>query len=117
MGANPASLRWFLYGAGMVAAFALLRVRSTCFPLHPVLFLVWGTWPAGNTWGSFLIGWFVKTLVVKFGGGRAYHRLKPVFIGVIAGELAAIVIAIAIDLAYYWTTGSPTGVSYEIQVL
>lgn len=108
-------LRFFLAGVFLVVSVALVRFRFSRFPIHPVLFLTWGSWAAGISWAAYLLGWFVKTLVVRFGGGRSYQRLKPVFIGIIAAELIAVAAVVAVDFAHYWITGHPTGVSTQIQ--
>jgi len=113
--AQPGAWTYFLSGTLLVMALSTLRFRFARFPLHPVLFLTWGTWPAGISWSAYLLGWFIKTLVVRLGGGRTYHRLKPVFVGLISAELISIALIVAIDYIYYWFTGQPTGVSSQIQ--
>jgi uncharacterized membrane protein YGL010W len=70
-----------------------------------VLFLVWGTYPANGCWSSFLLGWAIKGAVVRFGGGKVYQKLKPVFIGMIAGELLAAGFSMFFEIIYSWTTG------------
>ena len=35
--------------------------------------------------GSFL-GWFFKSLVVRYSGLKGYRRAKPIFLGVVLGE-------------------------------
>ena len=40
------------------------------WPPHPVVFLMWGSWTAMEVWMSFLVGWAVKTAVVRYGGSR-----------------------------------------------
>ncbi|MBS3733480.1 MAG: hypothetical protein KGY99_00955 [Phycisphaerae bacterium] len=81
----------FLWAAGiglaLVAAAGLLRLRFTWWPLHPVLFLVWGTYPIAHFSHSFLLGWFIKAGVTHFGGGRAHRKFAPLMVGVIAGDL------------------------------
>jgi hypothetical protein len=114
--ANAATARFFLVGALLVAVAAIVRFRYSRFPIHPVLFLVWGTGPVAGAWASYLLGWFIKTLVVRFGGGRAYQRLKPVFIGLIASELMAVAVVILVDFAYYWVTGHPSTVKTSLQL-
>lgn len=102
------------FGLFAVIIFYFLRFRFTRFPLHPVLFLVWGTYPANLCWASFLIGWGIKGLVVRFGGGKVYQTLKPVFVGLIAGELIAAGTSIFIEMIYYWSTGNTSGVPFGI---
>ena len=99
--AVPIEMQFFVAGLVAVLGLSLLRFRFSRFPIHPILFIAAGTYPAMITWGSFIVGWFVKLLVVRFGGGRAYQRLKPLFIGLIAGELFMVGIGVFIDFAYY----------------
>jgi len=98
-------LGWIVFGAGAVVAVSLLRFRWAGFYLHPVLFLFWDTWSAQRLWLSFLIGWLIKELVVRIGGGRTYQQLKPLFIGLIIGEVLAAVATLATGWIYYLATG------------
>ncbi len=97
---TPSHLRFFLAGLAAIFLCSSLRFKFSRFPIHPVLFLILGVYPALNTWASFLMGWFVKSLVVRFGGGSVYQRLKPVFIGIIAGEVVFIGVHIVFNLLY-----------------
>jgi hypothetical protein len=110
----PAALGALFAGLFAVVVFAGLRFRFKWFPLHPVLFLVWGSWPASCCWASFLVGWGVKELVVRFGGGKVYQNLKPIFIGLIAGELIAAGVTIVIEIIYFCITGEPTHKGFGI---
>ncbi len=97
---TPKLIRAFLAGLALVVVFSVLRFKYSRFPIHPILFLVWGSWAPASCWCSFLIGWFVKTLIVRMGGGGSYQRLKPLFIGVISGECVFIGLHIAYTLLY-----------------
>lgn len=110
----PLDTRYFFYGAVAVLVCTMLRFRFTKFPLHPVLFLMVGTYPISGTWGSFLLGWFIKTLVVKFGGGGVYNKMKPLFVGVIVGELVMVGLTLFIDFFYFFRVGTPVPVKYII---
>ncbi|MEM1211859.1 MAG: DUF6785 family protein [Planctomycetota bacterium] len=96
---------WFLVGAGLVLGTAVARLRLAWWPLHPVLFLVWGTYPMTMFSMSFLIGWMVKTGVVRLGGAKAYQNVRPMMIGVIAGELFAALLWVVAGLVYYTVVG------------
>jgi hypothetical protein len=93
---------WMGFGLVAVISLSLLRFRFRWWPLHPVIFLVWSTWTARVVWLSFLIGWVVKELVVRYGGGRTYQNLKPLFLGLIMGELVATAVSLFIGALYYW---------------
>lgn len=88
-----------------VLVFSALRLRFARWPLHPVMFLVWSTY-AGNCFAqSFLVGWFIKAVVMKYGGANIYQKGKPLLFGVIAGEMLGGMIPMVVSLVYYLTTG------------
>ena len=108
--------RQFLWAAGsgfvLVLVFAMLRLRLTWWPLHPVLFLVWGTYPLAVLSSSFFLGWFAKKMVVRFGGDRLLKRIRPMMIGVIAGEISGALVFMIVGAVYYFVTGDKP-VSYR----
>ena len=56
------------------------------FPFHPVGF-VFGTWYVRDFWGSLLLGWAAKLLLLRYGGLRLYRRSMPFFLGLMVGHL------------------------------
>ena len=114
--ADPDSKFLWAIGTGLVLVIAtsILRLRFTWWPLHPVLFLCWGTFPAMCFAQSLLLGWVVKTGVTKFGGGKKYHELKPLMVGIIAGDLLGGLLFMIIGAAYTAKTGRQTPIQYQI---
>lgn len=106
--------QYFFYGLFAIIAFTVLRFRFSRFPVHPMLFLILDTYPSSQTWGSFMIGWFVKTLVVRFGGGGVYHKMKPLFVGLIAAELMVIGLSVVVDFLFFFMNGTPSPVKFSI---
>ncbi len=104
------------WALGIVAVLlvSMLRFRFSKFPLHPAVFLILGAYAGYMSWYSFLVGWGIKSLVVRFGGGKVYQNLKPLFVGVIAGELMAVGFCIMITMLYYWLTSELPQVSFGI---
>jgi hypothetical protein len=102
---NSLTFKWMGLGAFFVLAFSLLRFRFAWWPFHPVAFLVWGTAASRVTWFSFLIGWCIKELIVRFGGGRSYQSLKPLFLGLMMGEIVAVSMTLVCGALYYAATG------------
>ena len=88
--------RAFLYSAAvgliLVLLFSGLRLRYHWWPVHPVLFLICGTYVSGYWWLGFLLGWAVKSVVTRFGGNASYQRNKPLLIGLVAGEILAAIL-------------------------
>ncbi|KKL25277.1 hypothetical protein LCGC14_2406930, partial [marine sediment metagenome] len=90
----------------LVLVGSALRLRYARFPLHPVLFLVWGTGPIGHFSHSFLLGWLIKSVVTRYGGGQAiYRRATWLMFGVIAGDLLGGLIWMAAGAVYSTVTG------------
>ncbi|TVR50893.1 MAG: hypothetical protein EA425_08755 [Puniceicoccaceae bacterium] len=102
-------------GFGVVAALAWLRGRFLRFPIHPVGYMVvlltiyygWaspyfkgdaGTGGATWVWGSVLVAWILKKLIIKYGGMNTYKAAKPFFIGLVVGSVLAIFAWNVLDL-------------------
>ena len=79
----------FTIGAAVTGLLSFLRLRYTWWPLHPIGYLILGTFPSIHMWPSILIGWVLKTTIVRFGGANFYTACKPFFIGLIVGESVA----------------------------
>lgn len=95
-----------LIGIAFVTVCSVLRMRVRWWPIHPVMFLVWATYPMSFTCYSFLIGWFIKKMTVRFGGNQAVKKLKPLMIGVIAGEILGALVFMIVGAIYYFKTGT-----------
>lgn len=37
--------------------------------------------------GGFFVAWLVKFLVLRYGGGKIYQSAKPLFVGLVVGEV------------------------------
>jgi len=88
---NPEGPAWGQFpfvagGALAVVAMMWLRVRASWWPVHPVGFLVAGSWAMYTLWFSFLVGWLCKVLTMHYGGPRLYRAIRPAFLGFILGE-------------------------------
>lgn len=87
-----------LFGAGLAGALQWACMMSPKWPLHPIgLFLPW-THYGEVTWASILIGWLLKVLIVRYGGARVYHAARPLFIGIIMGEVFAVVVWVLVPV-------------------
>ncbi len=102
-----AGVGWAGIGMMLVIGTAVARMRWTWWPLHPVLFVVIGTWGAGMLWFSCMLGFIAKTACVGLGGTRAYHQVLPLAIGVIAAELTSGLGWTIIGWIYQLATGLP----------
>src|SRR5690606_5640916 len=106
------SNRWpwsvnFATGGAIVAAMSTLRLLFAAWPLRPIGFLLGNTYPFSRMWFSIFLGWLLKALVVKFGGGTLFQKARPFAIGIIVGEafssgfwLMVALARLAMDLPY-----------------
>lgn len=122
---------WFmLIGAGVFGALALLRSRIARFPIHPFGYMLvmmtfffkfvvpYNKMPSGTApieaswlWGSALVAWTLKKLIVKYGGMNTYRKAKPIFIGLVVGAVFAVFLWNVTDLgASIWNANLQEGV-------
>jgi hypothetical protein len=77
----------FLVGAGLILACFAMRRLWVGFPLNPLGVVIAVSWPIYQVWGSLLLGWTAKLLILRYGGAWHYTRLKPMAIGLICGDV------------------------------
>lgn len=92
---------WFGTGFVLVLITSAARMRFPRWPLHPVVFLLWATYPTAMLHHSFLLGWLIKVCVLRFGGQALYHRCKPFMAGLIAGEVLGAMTFMVVGAIYY----------------
>ena len=97
---SPVFTRGFLYlglGGAIAALLTALRTRFVWWPLHPVALPLSTIWYTDTYFFSVFLAWAVKSVVLKFGGGKLYRATQPFFIGVILGEAVCAGMWIVID--------------------
>jgi hypothetical protein len=97
-------------GLALVLACSFLRLRYTWWPLHPVIFLGFGSWTMGQFGFSFFLGWLAKSAICRFGGADTYLKVRPAIIGIVIGDLAGGGVLLLAGWLYYAITGT-AGVS------
>ena len=104
---NPdgGALTYAFLGAAGVLLFFFLRIRYTGFMLHPVLFIIWGNYHVAIATYPILIGWFIRELILRYGGDSLYQSAKPFFIGLILGELFLVLLSTLCGINYNIFTG------------
>lgn len=92
---------------GFVGVLGLLLARAYLgWGLHPIGFLGASVSATHQLWFSMLLGWLVKTLVLRYGGMPLFLRLLPFFLGLIVGDVISAVLWIGL--------GHATGIGYRI---
>lgn len=85
---NPRNIAATLFGAGFVAALSFVRWRFMGFPLNPIGYAVACSY-GSLVWGPFFIVWLLKTIILRYGGGTAYLKSMPAFLGFALGHFIA----------------------------
>jgi len=86
---TPTNLVFVGIGGGWTALSLVLRRVFFWFP-HPIGYILFANPLTRYYWSSFFMAWAVKSFVLKYGGKHSFERVKPFFIGLIIGELAAV---------------------------
>ena len=73
-------------GLFLTLALNAIRMRVGWFPFHPVGYAVSGSWSLALLWLPLLIAWIIKSLLLRYGGLKAYRQALPFFLGIILGE-------------------------------
>ena len=82
---NAFTLAAFLFTLVLVA----IRSRFPHSPFHPLGFVMTTSYGYAY-WGPFFSVWLVKVIILRLGGARLYHRLTPVFVGLVLGQIVAL---------------------------
>ena len=101
---NPICVAMTVIGFALVIGCATARLRFKWWPLHPLMFVTWASTPLRWMGVSYLLGWAVKSIVAKYGGSNTYNRLKPLMLGLIAGEILGALLPTLFGLLYYAIT-------------
>ncbi len=78
-----------LVGGAFCAILIRLRQQFLWFPLHPIAYILGDGFQGSLRWLPFLIGWTIKSLVVRYGSIGLYRRLQPMALGLVLGEYTA----------------------------
>jgi len=74
-----------------------LRQRFLWFPFHPVGFIMMQTYPMKCLWFSTLIGWALKSVIMRYGGAKGLVASLPLFLGLAFGDIFMMVVWLIVD--------------------
>lgn len=86
-------------GAGITLVLMLCAYRYAGWPLLPIGFVIVTSGFYINTcWISVAVGWLCKELILRLGGASLFNKARPVFIGLILGEVLAYAVWLVVNL-------------------
>jgi hypothetical protein len=68
------------------------------WPFHPLGYIAANSWGAHWFYMPFIVGWGLKTLVIRYGGLRLFRATVPMAIGLIVGDVTNVGIWTAVAL-------------------
>ncbi|MHB0999511.1 MAG: DUF6785 family protein [Armatimonadota bacterium] len=77
---------WAGIGFVFTSFLYFMRARFWWWPFHPLGYAAGTWWPLTIWWSVFLVGWVIKSRVLKYGGIKFFLLLRPFFLGLIFGE-------------------------------
>ena len=84
-------------GAAVTLFLSYMRVRFSSWPFHPIGYAMGPSWPMIQLWFSIMVGWLMKTLILRYGGMQGFIRARPFFLGLVLGEFAVAGVWLIID--------------------
>jgi len=100
---------FILFGSSFTVWLMWMRQNFVWWPLHPLGYTMLSSWATFKLWFSIFLGWGMKFTIVKYGGLKAYRQARPVFLGLVIGEMVC---------AGLWAIiGMITGISTGYRIL
>ena len=72
-------------GAAVTGAMLFLLRHFPGWPVHPLGYILSGTFVIQLSWLSCLLAWLIKIAIVRLGGGKAFRAASPFFLGLVLG--------------------------------
>jgi branched-subunit amino acid transport protein len=88
---------WVIFGGSVMAILLYLR-QSLFFLPHPIGLIMLVNPIMRYYWFSIFIGWAAKAVVTRYGGKNTYITVRGLFIGLIAGELIMVTLAMLLSV-------------------
>jgi len=103
---------------GFIAGIALHVgcLLSPMWPLHPVGLLLANNWFIRIMWPSIFLAWGLRKTIISYGGARVYRLAKPLFLGMVLGEVFSAVLWAVVPLVLMALGGEAAEVGH-IEVL
>lgn len=97
---KDSSVVWLLFmaiGAVFMVFLTIMRSQFFWWPFHPIGYAMGCSWPMIQLWFSIFLGWFFKSIILRYGGLRSYVKFRTFFLGMVMGEFLSGGIWLIID--------------------
>jgi hypothetical protein len=90
--ASATAYIWMAVGAAAVAVTSWLRLTFVWWPIHPLGLVMGTSYATRYMWFSLFLGWLFRMVTVRYAGLSGYMRLRPLFMGIIMGDVLGAVL-------------------------
>lgn len=92
--ANPrptdfTAVSWMGVGFSFTVFLMAMKSKFIWWPFHPAGYALANSYALEYWWMTLLVGWLVKTIIVRYGGIKGYRAALPFFLGMILGDYVA----------------------------
>jgi len=88
---------WTAVGGTVMAGLIWARHHFLWWPLHPIGFAVCAGNVISRAWFSIFLASTFKAILLRYGGVRYYLAMRPLFLGMILGQVAAAAFWMVVD--------------------
>lgn len=74
------------FGLLFTVLLSLMRSRFFWWPFHPAGYVLANTGTMYWLWCPFLVAWFFKVIIIRYGGIKGYRTALPFFLGLVLGD-------------------------------
>ena len=85
-GTNITQVTYMAVGAVIVVLLSSMRMAFVNWPFHPAGYALAVSFAMDYFWFAFLVSWFAKLMIVRYGGMKLHNALVPFFLGLILGD-------------------------------
>ncbi len=106
LGSQRWVLTWAIIGGGVMLCLVTCYHRFSWWPLHPIGYLATYSSSMRILWFSFLAGWVVNQVCLRYGGVTLFRKVRFFFFGLILGDFL---------MGGAWAlVGLQTGIAYQV---
>ena len=88
----------------------IARQRFYWWPVHPIGFPIGGNYLMEKVWFSIFCAWFIKLVLMRYGGANLFKKSQKFFLGLIAGQFMCSGVWLVLD----YFTGKIGNVIFDI---
>jgi len=87
VGTDWTNTGFMFFGSAFTLWLMWMRRVFIWWPIHPIGYTMLSFWSSFELWFSIFLGWIAKYSILKYGGLKIYRKARPIFLGLVLGEM------------------------------